>query len=165
MTVAPWDDVGMSPCLDHRVADLVAQPSDPRLEVRLVLLGGVILAVLLEVAPLACGLDPRRDGAAALALELVELRRTFSSSSAVIVMALSSMGLRGTRGPARQDRATARQHRPPLHASWMYRKRSGVAPTPNVEKCVTRRSRPDPANRSQPLTPSNCSPAPPDTPA
>ena len=46
---------------------------DLRLEVRLVVLGVVVLAVLLEIAPLARGLDPRGHRAAPLALERLEL--------------------------------------------------------------------------------------------
>ena len=52
--------------LDHHGrAHLLAQPQDARLQVGLGLLGGVVLAVLLEVAPLARGLDARGDTARA----------------------------------------------------------------------------------------------------
>ncbi len=46
---------------------------DPGLQVGLSLLGGVILAVLLEVTPLAGGFDAGGDLRATPALELVEL--------------------------------------------------------------------------------------------
>ena len=47
--------------LDHdRVVQPLLQALDPRLHVRLVLFGDVILGVLLEVALLARDLDPRR---------------------------------------------------------------------------------------------------------
>ncbi len=55
--------------LDHdRVAQPFLQPLDPRLHVRLVLFGDVILGVLLEVALLAGDLDPRRHLLAVRAL-------------------------------------------------------------------------------------------------
>jgi uncharacterized cupin superfamily protein len=50
------------------------QTEDPRLHVRLVLFGGVVLAVLLEVAVAAGGADPRRDVPAPNRLEFRELR-------------------------------------------------------------------------------------------
>ena len=55
---------------DHRVGDLLPQPLDARLEVGLVVLGVVVLAVLLQIAPLAGGLDALGDLPAAVALEL-----------------------------------------------------------------------------------------------
>jgi len=54
---------------DHGGGDLLAQAGDLRLQVRLLVLGVVILAVLLQIAPLACGLDPLGHLAPAVALE------------------------------------------------------------------------------------------------
>ena len=59
--------------LDHdRVPQPFLQPLDPRLQVRLVLFGDVILGVLLEVALLAGDLDPRRHRFAGRAFQLGE---------------------------------------------------------------------------------------------
>ncbi len=58
---------------DDRGGDLLAQPRDLRLEVGLLVLGVVVLAVLLQIAPLARGLDPLGDLPAPLPLELGEL--------------------------------------------------------------------------------------------
>ena len=52
---------------------LLADAQDLRLQVRLVVLGVVVLGVLLEVAPLARGLDALGDLAAGDGLELFEL--------------------------------------------------------------------------------------------
>ena len=54
------------------VGDLLAQPRDLRLQMRLLVLGVVVLAVLLQIAPFASGLDALGDLAPALALELPE---------------------------------------------------------------------------------------------
>ena len=73
---AEADDAGAGPLAlldDDRSGDLFAQPRDLGLKVRLVVLGVVVLAVLLQVAPLARGFDPLGDLAAALLLERVEL--------------------------------------------------------------------------------------------
>ena len=75
---------------DHRARDLLAQPRDLRLQVRLFVLGVVVLAVLLQIAPLARGFDPLGDLAAALALELLELRLELCSPSAVVRFARRS---------------------------------------------------------------------------
>ena len=58
---------------DHRAAAALLQAQDLRLQVRLGVLGVVVLGVLLEVAPRARGLDPLGHLAAALALELGQL--------------------------------------------------------------------------------------------
>ena len=58
---------------DDGGSHLLAQPEDARLEVRLRLLGGVVFAVLLEVAPLARGLDAGGDLGAPVALQFVQL--------------------------------------------------------------------------------------------
>ena len=58
---------------DDGAGDLLAQPRDPRLEMGLVVLGVVVLAVLLQVAPLARDFDPLGDLAAAALLELLQL--------------------------------------------------------------------------------------------
>src|SRR3954468_1618223 len=58
---------------DLRAAQALGEALDLRLQVRLVLLGGVVIGVLLEVAVLARRRDALRDGLAALALELREL--------------------------------------------------------------------------------------------
>ena len=58
---------------DHRVGDLLAQPRDLRLEVRLIVLGVVVLAVLLQIAPFARGLDALGDLPASLPLERRQL--------------------------------------------------------------------------------------------
>src|SRR5665213_4420795 len=54
---------------DHRLGDLLAQTRDLGLEVRLLVLGVVVLAVLLQIAPFARGLDPFGDVTAPRALE------------------------------------------------------------------------------------------------
>ncbi len=60
--------------LDHdRVVEPLLQALDPRLQVRLVLFGDVILGVLLEVALLAGDLDPRRHLLAGGPFELRQL--------------------------------------------------------------------------------------------
>ena len=55
--------------LHVRAQQLLPQRGDARLEVRLLVLGVVVLGVLLEVAPLARGLDAVGDLASALRLE------------------------------------------------------------------------------------------------
>ena len=58
---------------DDRRGDLLAHARNLRLQVRLLVLGVVVLAVLLQVPPLARGFDPLRDLSAALSLELLQL--------------------------------------------------------------------------------------------
>jgi hypothetical protein len=58
---------------DDGVAQAGAQALDPRLQVRLVLLGDVVVGVLLQVAELAGGLDPLRHLRARGSLEALEL--------------------------------------------------------------------------------------------
>jgi leucyl aminopeptidase (aminopeptidase T) len=71
---AEGDDVALRRRLDHaRVAQALGQAGDLGLQVRLVLLGDVVLGVLLEIAELACGLDAPRDVPARVALEAREL--------------------------------------------------------------------------------------------
>ena len=61
--------------LDHdRVPQPFLEPLDPRLQVRLVLFGDVILGVLLEVALLAGDFDPRRHRSAAPGLRAAPAR-------------------------------------------------------------------------------------------
>src|SRR5437660_497992 len=68
------DNVGCRVDLDHRrAAHLLAEFENARLQVRLVLLGRVVLRVLLEVSPLPSRLDPGRDRAAPVALKPPQL--------------------------------------------------------------------------------------------
>jgi hypothetical protein len=60
-------------CYDHRAAQPLAQALDFRLEVRLVLLGGVILSVLLKITVSPGDEDALRDLAASDGLKLAEL--------------------------------------------------------------------------------------------
>ena len=67
-----------------RIRESLAQALDPRLEVRLVVLGDVVLGVLLQVSELARGLDPRRHLRARRPLELLDLGRSASRPCGVI---------------------------------------------------------------------------------
>ena len=90
--------LGLGVDLDHdRVVQPLLQPLDPRLEVGLVLLGDVVLGVLLEVAQLARGLDPRAIS-----------RRAGPSSCAISAL--------GPRSPQRVigSRSARRRHAPSL---------------------------------------------------
>ena len=58
---------------DDRVFEPFAQALDPRLHMRLVLFGDVVLGVLLEVAFVAGGFDPRRHRMPFRAFELLQL--------------------------------------------------------------------------------------------
>jgi hypothetical protein len=70
----PQGDLVSAAGLDHdRAAAQLAQPLDLRLQVRLGVLGVVVLGVLLEVAEVARRLDALRDRAATRGLELVQL--------------------------------------------------------------------------------------------
>jgi hypothetical protein len=68
---AEGDDVGRRGAVLHAGAgDPVAQAQDPGLQMRLLVLGVVVLGVLLEIAPFARGLDALGERAPGRALEL-----------------------------------------------------------------------------------------------
>ncbi len=74
----------------HGLAQALAQAQDARLQVRLVLLGGVVLGVLLEVAVTTRGEDAGRDVAAGDGFELADLglerrKPLFGDGLAVVV--------------------------------------------------------------------------------
>jgi hypothetical protein len=76
---AEGDDPGARLRLDdRRAAQPLTQPQDPRLQVRLVVLGDVVVRVLLEVTELACRVDAR----AAIASRPAPSSSAISASSA-----------------------------------------------------------------------------------
>ena len=81
----------------HRRGDLLTHARDLRLQVRLLVLGVVVLAVLLQVPPLARSFDPLGDLPAALSLELRQLGFRLCRPSAVIRFVASVIRVEPTR--------------------------------------------------------------------